>query len=177
MFQLIAVVIAIALAAALAVVSINYLPTWQKLAGEVDKQTRITVSSLEQAYDVAMRATDGIAPAVTGASDGGFAEGFLPVLRFLPAHPTGYAWVYGVRPTDGTPWSNLNYFCLSPITGSNGATEGVLRGLMRAQQNSSDYQFFISAACGDSTNWATPATLPALAHVTFFVAYTPGLSR
>ena len=56
MFQLILVVIAIALTAAMVVASINYIPWWYKSAADTEQSMRSSMSRLEQTYDVVVRA-------------------------------------------------------------------------------------------------------------------------
>jgi hypothetical protein len=177
MYQLILVILAISLTAALAMVSLNYLPGWQGTAGTVERQVSTSLALLEQGYDVATRSQNGIPPPVTTAADGGFAAAMIPVLRFTPYAPTGYQWVYGMRNVDGTQWGGLNYFCLVPVANSSGATEGVARGMARLKTKFSPDQLFLSSACGDSQDGpAISGAVPDL-RLTFFVAYTPGVTR
>ena len=177
MYQLIYVLLAISLTSVLVIASLNYLPGWQKEAGITEKQVATSLTILEQAYDVATRAQSGTPPAVTTAADGGFVSGILPVTRFTPYAPFGYQWLYGVRAADGTQWSGLNYFCLAPISGSAGASEGVARGLSRLKPLFSPDQLFISTACGASQNGEAVSGPAPTMRLTFFVAYTPGITR
>jgi hypothetical protein len=177
MHQLIIVIMSIVLTAAVAVASLNYLPSWQKSAAIAEKNVAESLTLLEQGYDVATRSQNGVQPAVTADPDGGFAAAMLPVLHFTPYAPTGYRWVYGQRAADGTQWAGLNYFCLTPSADSPGASDGLTRGLTRLKQQFSPDQLFISAACGSSQNWQTVSGAAPTLRLTFFVAYTPGVTR
>jgi hypothetical protein len=177
MFHLIATVLAIALVAALSVTSLNYLPSWQVQAKAVAATSQVSLGALQQAYDIVTRTQNGVPPAVTTAQDGGFNAGFMSALRFTPTMPPGYAWTYGVHVVDGSQWSGLNYFCMKPLEGNAGASEGLVRGLARTATTFSADQLFFSDSCGATQDWASPTTYPAALHLTFFVAYTPGISR
>ena len=177
MFQLILTVFSIALISLLAVASINYLPAWNNEAIDVEAKVRTGLGSVEQAYDVATRAQDGLPPPVTAEQDGGFRAGFLPYLRLMPPSPIGYTWNYGRYPSDSSAWSNLNYFCLSPSAGASSSTTGEIRGIYRAKSMFSGDQFFVSTQCGSTVNSPRENAPSLLLHVTFFVAYTPGVTR
>jgi hypothetical protein len=178
MSHLILTILSIALVGALSVASINYIPFWVQGAAQTEKTVASSLALLEQAYDVATRARDGVPPVVTASPDGGFSEGFLPLLRFMPALPSAYIWSYGVRAEEGeegTPWAGLNYFCMEPVDPAQVASEAVVRGLERLKGRFSVDQYFVADSCGANENRTMGTTGPAT--VTFFVAYTPGLSR
>lgn len=174
MFQLILVVIAIALTAAMVIASINYIPWWYKSAADTEQTMRSSLSRLEQTYDVVVRAANGQAPSTTSEADGGLMSQFGHALKFTPAAPAGYTWVYGLYPDDGSRYANLNFFCLTPTGG--GASEGVYRGLERARAVYSREQVVLSTQCGHTTDWAKPSSYPAKVHMTVFVQYTPGVT-
>lgn len=175
MFQLISSVMAIALMSALVLVSINYLPAWQARARDTEQQMRRVLPQLEQAYDALTRSADGIAPATMADSDGGFTAQFMSTLQFVPAAPAGYKWTYGQRAADSSRYANMNYFCLAP---TKPTAESTGRGLYLAAGAYSRDQIVISTACGADAwsaqpkEWGTVKTA-----VTFYVAYTPGISR
>lgn len=176
MFQLIATIMAIALTSALVLVSINYLPFGQEQIRQTDHMVRRMLPQLETAYDIAMRATDGVAPVVTGGPDGGLAANFKGILAWTPVAPEGFQWTYGKRPDDGGLNSGREYFCLNPISTTK---ETVGRGLYLGSTAYSREQLVISTSCG-ATAWGTkPSSWTASTRValTFYVAYTPGLSR
>lgn len=177
MFQLILVVLSIALVGMFSVATVNYLPGWTKEATDVDSLLRSGLGAVEQVYDVASRAQDGVPPSVTAQPDGGFSAAFLPYLRITPPTPAGYTWSYGLHAVDTSQWSGLNYFCLSPAAGTSSAGAGKVRGVLRAKQMFSSDQLFLSSRCGDTVNEGTAAEQGENLHITFFVAYTPGVTR
>src|SRR5690606_6424911 len=107
MHSLIITIIAIALTAALIAVTIDYLPVCNNAAAQVERQVKDAFPLLENAYDVATRAADGVAPPAQAGGDGGFVENFIPLIKFAPATPAGYTWVYGQHPDDGSHYANL----------------------------------------------------------------------
>jgi hypothetical protein len=114
---------------------------------------------------------------VSSEADGGFFAEFIPYLRLMPPTPNGYEWSYGLHPVDESKWSGLNYFCLSPLEGSAEARFGVARGIFRAQSNFSDDQFILAVGCGQTANWTQANEQADNLSITFFVAYTPGVTR
>jgi hypothetical protein len=173
MHQLIITIIAIALSAAMALVSVNYIPWWTGHAADVEKVVRGSVPLLESAYIMATRAADGVPPVVTIEADGGLATNFMGLLRFTPAAPSNYTWVYGIHANDGTRYANLNYFCMQ-WSSNTGLVGGLSAGLERAQSVFSADQFFIGPTCGAITNTAETTGAPST--VTYYVAYAPGVS-
>jgi hypothetical protein len=178
MIQLVIVIITIALTAALALASINYLPWWHKSAGDAEQVVRSSLVQLEQAYDATVRAANGTAPAVTGDADGGLMAQFGAVLKFQPAAPAGFTWTYGQHANDGTRYAGLNYFCLRPVVqaADQGAGEGVYKGLQRARSIYSPDQVVISAACDATADSGLPTAYPTPVYVTMFVRYTSGVT-
>ena len=175
MTQLIITIIAIALTAALVLASISYVPAWYGFSNTAQKQVSAAMPLLEQTYDVLTRAAGGTPPAVQGGSDGGFRSLFLPTLKFAPAAPAGYTWVYGQHANDGSRYANLNYFCLSPL---GSTSEGVGRGIYRAAGVFSADQMFINSGCGATSTLGQPGNWKGISRaVTFYVAYTPGVTR
>jgi len=173
MFNLVIVIITIALTAALALASINYLPWWTKSASDVDTVARTSMNQLERAYDVTVRAANGTAPAPTGDADGGLMSQFGPVLRFTPVAPAGFSWRYGRYSGTDPRYANLDYFCLTPTATGKGASEGVYRGFQRARNLYSREQVILAASCGATADGAKPTMYPAPVSVTMFVLYTP----
>lgn len=177
MVQLIIVVLAIALLGLLLTATVNYIPWWYKTAADIEEVIRKSLSIVEQGYDVATRATDGTPPAVTTAADGGFAAGFTPVLKVLPAAPPGFTWVYGQRTTNDVPnLTGLNWFCLRH-TATGGGNEGAWRGSLRAAAVFSNSQYFINSECGAASSLSAPTSYPAPLAITFYVAYVPGINK
>jgi hypothetical protein len=176
MVQLIITVFAIALTTATILAGINYIPWWHKSAVSVEAITHSSLNQVEQAYDIATRAANGTPPGVSADADGGFSSIFVPVLKFEPAKPARYSWSYGKHAVDGSAYSGLNYVCLTPTDASAG-TEGVWKGFRNAKAVFSSSQFFINSTCGVTVNAATPSSYPSNAVVTFYVAYTPGITR
>lgn len=175
MFQLIIIVIAIALTSALVVVTIQYAPWWARSALETEKLVYQSMQQLEDAYDLAVRAADGASPApIATEADGGLATHFLPYLRFTPAAPGGFAWRYGRHPAGAGRYSNMSYFCLAPV-GSALMHEGVLRGVRRVRMLYSIDQTFLARECGATANEYN-ISAPADLRLTLFVAYTPGIT-
>lgn len=176
MVQLIITIFAIALTAAIVVASVNYLPWWYRTANITEESLIKTMSVLEQTYDVAVRAADGVAPAVIETdADRGLMANFGDLLKFTPLAPSGYTWTYGVHGDDGSRYANLGYFCLKPV--GEGASEGVARGIMRTRNAYSPEQVVVASTCGANSSDPTPSEYPAPLHVTMYVVYTPGVSR
>lgn len=174
MIQLVLTILAIALFAAMLGATMNYAPWWYKAANEANEQFTKSFRVLESAYDLTVRANEGQAPPVTAASDGGFSEGFLPVLRFSPALPPRFTITYGKNESEGSNLSGLNWFCVH----TPNINEGAWRGLMRTKALYSQDQMFVNTSCGASTNMSMPASGPeGPVAVTLYVAYTPGLSE
>lgn len=176
MFQLIIVVLAIALASTLLMVSVKYLPWWNRTATLIEESTRSSLVQLEQAYDIAARANNGTPPARTLSPDGGYEENFRPILRLMPKAPGNSVWVYGQHPADGGLYANMHYFCLK-ATGT-GADEPLWRGVNRAKGAFSDEQAFISNEdCDRLSSVSLPSVYPAPLFLTYFVAYVPGIDK
>lgn len=175
MIQLVIVIITIALTAALALASINYLPWWHRTANDAEQATRTSMAQLEQAYDTTVRTANGVAPAPTGDPDGGLMSQFGAALRFTPVAPPGYTWTYGHYSGSDSRYTNLDYFCLTPT--NTGAGEGVYRGLERARTIYSRDQAILGAQCGDTVDMAQPTSYPAPVKLTMFVLYTPQVTQ
>jgi hypothetical protein len=194
MHQLILTVIALTLIAGLAVVTANYLPTWATHAKDAHVLVETGAKTLINAFDLRARANDGVAPLPDGDLYGnGLTAYFNNYYPFLPRAPQGYAWSYGFSNTaalltdgypggvsdNGTPENfdddGLFWFCLHP-TGA-GATEGIHRGIRRAQQVFPETQMYVhiggAAACGHPINSADPSSFPSNTVVTVFVRYIP----
>ncbi|MCC5612245.1 hypothetical protein LC612_37380, partial [Nostoc sp. CHAB 5834] len=153
-----------------------YIPWWQKPSQDVELTIRAGFSQMEQAYDVITRANDGEPPSVSAGADGGFAQNFRPLLKFLPAAPAGFQWEYGAHPSDGSMWAGLNYFCLKSTT--VGAADVVAwKGASRAASVFSPEQYMMNSECGAITSVATPANLPSQLSITFYVSYVPGVTK
>ena len=177
MFQFILVVLAIALSAAQLLVGLNYTPAWIKTASDTNLMARTSMQTLEQAFDIATSANSGTSPTVTTAADGGLATNFLPIIKFTPAAPQGYQWVYGQHPNDGTYYANMYYFCMQPATGnSQGATQGIYRGVQNAMSIFPTNQVFANTTCGATASYGTPASFPIQMALTMYVTYVPPVS-
>lgn len=176
MVQLIITLIAIALTVLLAVASINYLPWWHKTAADTEETVRTSMKLLEQTFDVVVRASNGVVPVQTGEADGGLMTHFGAHLVFAPAAPAGYQWTYGRHGVDGSRYSGLGYFCLVP-TNSNGADQGVYRGIERARSVFSRDQVIVANQCAANESAPTPTQFPAPVAVTMYVVFTPGVNR
>lgn len=175
MFQFLIALFAIALTGILLAASVNYIPWWYKTASDVEATTRSSLTRLEQAYDVATRAANGLPPGVTAEPDGGFSSNFLPVLQLMPAAPGATSWRYGQHLEDGGPFAGLHYFCLAGTAA--GVDEGTWRGVNRARAIFSEEQVFVGAGCGATSSDALPSGFPAPLALTMFVAFTPGISK
>jgi hypothetical protein len=175
MFSLILIIVSIALVSALVLATVQFVPWWVRSAADTERVLLASMPRLENAYDVAVRAADGVSPVPDAeAPDGGLATHFLPHLRFTPAAPGGFSWVYGRHPVDASRYSGMSYFCLRPSTGV-AMQEGVLRGAQRVRVLYSPDQVFLAPACGATANASAPQA-PATLALTMFVAYTPGVT-
>lgn len=175
MFQLILVVVAIALMSALVVATVQYAPWWTRSALETEKLVYQSMQRLEDAYDLAVRAADGTAPApISANTDGGLSAHFLPYLKFTPAAPGGFVWKYGRHPEGAGRYSNMDYFCLTPVDQAL-MQEGVLRGVRKVRSLYSVDQTFLADECGATSN-ADNVSAPADLKLTLYVAYTPGVN-
>lgn len=176
MVQLIISLLAIMLTAATVLAGINYVPWWAKTATITEEQVLRSMSLLEQGYDLVVRSADGAAPAVSGSADGGLMASFGSVLKFQPAAPVGFDWVYGKNTVTGSRYEGLNYFCLKP-KGTAGPGEGIGRGLMRAKAVYSADQVVVNSTCGASSSAVSEDGFPNAVALTLYVVYTPGVSR
>jgi hypothetical protein len=185
MFQLILAVIAIGLFASLALVTVNYLPTWAPAAQETADLTRTGAKTLAAAFD--LRAADpagGVPDENSSLSDGGLAAAFQPYYSFLPRAPQGYAWKYGQTTQlqleadgyAGNSTGGLHWFCLYPA--GAGGSLGTYKGFKRAQRVFPETQVYVnsggSAFCGRALNSPDPASFPSPVAVTMFVRYVEG---
>lgn len=177
MHQLIITIVAIALTAALLAAGVNYVPWWYKSANDTEEVIRKSLPVLEQAYDVTVRQADGVAPAVQGTADGGLWAGFGPALGLTPAAPPGFTWRYGLKSEGLAPWSGLNYFCLEYTGRPEGAPVGPWQGARRATAVFSAQQLILGNSCGQTMSAPNPPSYPAPLALTFYVAYTPGVTR
>lgn len=174
MFSLFLVVMSIMLVGALALVSIKYIPFGFKERDQIVDQLSAALPKLENAYDVVTRANSGTPPTTTAAADGGFADNFLPVLRFTPALPPTMSISYGLYSGADPKYTGLNYFC---IKGSAEylSNDFALKGIAKTKNVFSPDQYFISETCGVPSN-INVASPPANYVITFFVAYVPPVS-
>lgn len=170
MSQLVLVILAIGLTSALLMATINYMPSWQPVALETQRQVVSGFDKLERAYHLKTRVNGGTPDAPTTDPDGGLAQHFVHYYGFLPRPPAGYDWRYGYD-----AGLNLNWFCLYP-TGA-GASRGVFEGMKRAATSFSVEQFYLHAggvsSCGSTAAQPAPSSFPALVTITFFVRYIP----
>ena len=172
MFQLILVVLAIALSAAQLLVGLNYTPAWVQTASDTNLVARTSMQTLAQAFNVATAANSGTSPAVTATADGGLAQNFLPIIKFTPAAPQGYQWVYGQHANDGSRYANLYYFCMVPIAGGTGATKGIYRGILQSMAIYPTDQVYVNTGCGATASYSSPANFPTPMALTMYVTYT-----
>jgi hypothetical protein len=193
MHQLILTVIALSLIAGMSIVTVNYLPAWANGAKDAHILVRDGARTLIKAFELRAQAHDGVAPMPEDAyPDFGLAAFYSNYYPFLPRAPQGYSWFYGFTPavtlssygypgaisnnnTDDSSDDGLFWFCLAPVNG--GASEGVYRGIRRAQQVFPETQMYVNSAlgaqCGEPVNSAEPSSFPANTVVTFFVRYIP----
>lgn len=173
MIQLVLTILAIVLFSAMLAATMNYAPWWYKTANEANEQFTVAFKTMESAYDLAVRANEGIAPQVTSDPDGGFTALYQPLIKFTPSLPRGFSIKYGINASEGSTWSGLNWFCVS----ADSTNEGVWRGLMRTKGIYSPDQLFVNTACGATSNMDLSSTTPqGPVAVTLYVAYIPGLN-
>jgi hypothetical protein len=175
MFQLILAIVAIALSAAQMLAGLNYTPAWVKTASDTDLVARTSMQTLEQAFDIATSANSGTPPTVTAAADGGLATNFLSIIKFTPAAPQGYQWIYGQHANDGSRYANMYYFCLSPTAGAQ-ATQGIYRGIQRSMSIFPADEVYVNTGCGATVDYATPTSFPASMALTMYVSYVQPIS-
>lgn len=154
MFQLILVIISIALTAAIVLVSINYLNPEKKQIKEVSQKVVLEIQDIAQVYDNTVNLSEGVAPPVTMDADGGFQTIFLPVLKFKPKLIPGYEISYGKLPALPNNYSNMNYVCISP---KNGMTYTAFSGnaLLNVKNEFPDGQAMLVSSCSDPLNTVT----------------------
>jgi hypothetical protein len=178
MHNLILVVLSIALTAATLAASMNYLPGWTSVANDTNRLTNYGFVALDKAFQSATTRALGRAPAPTTAVDGGLAANFAADYGFRPKAPVGYSWKYGHNGAD-------YYFCLYPLPGRAGASEGQWRGLNRSRNLLPDQQYFILpggiSACDSApppspqsaAAKAAPSSYPAQVSAIYLVRYLP----
>lgn len=170
MVQLILTLIAIALAAAAALVTVNYTPWWAQSVAESEAGVRTSLRKLETVYIAAARAASPAGLSPNGDADGGLMANFGSYLGFTPAAPTGYTWTYGKKNASGA-YANMDFFCLQPDGTIPGRYELAARALQRAAQGNSPEQFVLGTACGATSNQDfSTAGVPVL---TFYVKSLP----
>lgn len=169
MHQLIITVMAIALSSILVMVGVNYIPWGFKERDQMTEVIQTSLPKLENAYDIVTAANSGTPPASQATADGGFANNFLPTLKFTPATLPGYSLRYGTYAGTNTRYTGLNYFCM---TTSRITTEIAYKALLKAKNQFSPDQYFVSTSCGDTSN-ASGYHNNTSYQLTFFVAYVP----
>lgn len=172
MFQLIIVVISIALFGLLLMAQINYTPAWTKT---VDQQYDVAYkgfTKLASAYDLYANQNSGQGPAVSG--DGALPAALRPYIKFFPIPVRNATWSYGLAGASvGTLQQGLHYVCTS-----GQIDESAARALVRLQQVFSSEQYFINTTgCGLSFNSAMPAEYPSTVYATYFLINTPGIPQ
>lgn len=171
MLQLVITVIAIALTAAMLLISISYLPWWHRPAQDIEATTRTSLTRVEQAFDLLAHANQGVPPAPTADADGGFEAHFQPVMKLLPAVPGGFSWSYGQKGSGQGLWTDMHYVCLS----SNTVNKAAWIGINRALAQFSTQQAIVSDTCGATSSVNEPPTTTLA--VTFYLVHTPGIDR
>jgi hypothetical protein len=177
-------VLSIALMATVALATVSYAPTWAPAAQQSFHQVQTGFEALERAFSLRLSENEGVAPAVDPSrDDGGLAPAFIAYLNFAPRPPLGYGWRYGFTSETqliadgyaGNSTGGLHWFCLYPTGG--GASEGVYRGVRRAQQRFGVNQFYVHVSgvpsCGRAVDSGAPSTFPATLSVTLFVRHVP----
>lgn len=154
MFQLILVIISIALTAAIVLVSINYLNPEVKQAKEIGQRIAMELQDVEQVYDNAVNLSEGVPPPVTLDADGGFQSVFLPVLKFKPKLVPGYNISYGKLPSLPSIYSELNYVCIYPENTSKYSSV-VGRALFNTKNEFAEGQALLVSSCADPLNTQT----------------------
>lgn len=163
MFQLVLVIISIALTAAIVLVSINYLNPEAKQAKDLGQKIALQLQDVSQVYDNTVNLSEGTAPAVTTAEDGGFESAFLPVLKFKPKFPPGYDISYAKMPPLSSIYSELNYICIYPkVPSQYSAIAG--KSLANAKNEFAEGQALLVTSCSDPLNTQTTdvSTAPSL---------------
>jgi len=180
MTSLIMVILSIVLMAAMLMISVNYLPAWRTVSASSETVTLNALHTLKGAFAAAWVADNPTSyqtntytdPPVINNADGGLAANFS-AYAFLPGAPAGYAWLYG-HTAGGFSW-----FCMYPIRGSGGASQGVYNGMRAALRDfgANANEVFMTAGksrvCGSTTNSGAPSRFPANYVITLFVHCTP----
>lgn len=171
MVQLIITVIAIALAAAAALVTVNYSPWWAQSVAESEASVRTALRKLETVYIASARTAAASALDPNANADGGLMAIYGGLLGFTPGAPVGYTWTYGKKGTTGA-YANTHYFCLQPNGTVTGRDESAARALMRAAHGFSAEQYVLAENCGAevSEDVSDAAVVPVL---TFYVKPLP----
>lgn len=172
MFQLIIVVISIALFGLLLLAQINYTPAWTKT---VDQQYDVAYkgfTKLASAYDLYANQNAGQGPGVS--ADGSLPAALRPYIKFFPLPVRNSTWVYGLAGGSvGQLQQGLHYVC---VTGS--MDESSARALLRLKQVFSSEQYFLNTTgCGLSVNSEPPSNYPETVYATYFLINTPGIPQ
>lgn len=166
MFQLVLVIISIALTAAIVLVSINYLNPEVKQAKDLGLKIAVQLQDVSQIYDNAVNLSEGVAPPITAAADGGFESIFLPVLKFKPKFSPGYDISYHKMPALSNVYSDLNYICVYPkVTSQYSTIAG--KSLLNAKNEFAEGQALLVTSCSDPLNTQTTDTSTPLSLVVF----------
>lgn len=179
MISLITTILAIALLAAMLLITVNYLPGWQTTSKQTSALTLNAITDLRGAFASAWTADNANSyktgvytdPPVTGSGDGGLSADFSSYM-YPPTAPPGYTWSYGHSGVN-----NLSYFCMYP-TGA-GANFGVFNGILAALRSfgAGSGQITLAsggaAACGSTVSSAMPTAYPANYALTMFVRCAP----
>jgi hypothetical protein len=175
MVNLILVILSITLTAATLFASLNYLPAWTSTATDSYHLARYGFVALEKAFLTHVSTAGGAVPPPTADTDGGLASNFSANYGYLPKPLPGFAWKYGHNGSD-------SYFCLYPVSGGSGASEGAWRGLNRARTVLSDQQYFLipggESACSSASPQTAamttpPSSFPVLLSAVYLVRYVP----
>ncbi len=172
MSSLIITILSIGLFAAMVAATVSYLPWWAKDAAATESLVAAGFAKLDRAFELKTGADGDIPPPVLAEADGGLGSHFTELLGFIPQPPVGFTWSYGQRISDGSRYSEMFYFCLSP-THENAGSVGKVRGISQFKSVAGIDQYILSDQCGDIANNVPSDSFPI--HATYYVVYTPGL--
>lgn len=144
--------------AAAALVTISYLPASEPITQATINKLRTGLTGLQTGYNNYVAATGSVPTTANWSSV------LTPQYVFLPATPgAGLGWSYASGAAYGS--TTGNYFCLSGTW-----TQAQYQGAVLAASWFSPQAYFVNSACGATSAGSSPASWPATAAVTFWVA-------